>query len=180
LMKQFRDADFNIRLITTEGFCRMLMSKSCDKSIDFIARLMLLCFEKIDCSQRSLTEHDQLMHKKIKAIIEEFMGNYVRLSKSRCTEITAASIAVIHYLLKAKSNIGTCTQFKVDPSFLAINLFYFFGTVADLLKYEYNKSFAIFDFAEFKVPLSFQYQFFEYFTLSLLSKKPDTVTPDED
>ena len=55
-----------------------------------------------------------------------------------------------------------------------------FGTVADLLKYEYNRSFAIFDFAEFKIPLSFHFQFFEYFTLSLLCKKHDQITPDED
>lgn len=108
------------------------------------------------------------------------MGNYVRLSKGRCTEITAAAIAVIHYVLKAKSNANTYQQLKVDPSFLSINLFYLFGTVADLLKYEYNRSFAIFDFAEFKVPLSFQMQFFEYFTLSLLSKRPEQISPEED
>jgi hypothetical protein len=123
--------------------------------MDFIARLMLLCFEKIDNSARTLTDVDLELHKKIKLTIEQFMGNYVRLSKSRCTEITAACIAVIHYLLKAKSNVNTCMQFKIDPSFLSINLFYLFGTVADLLKYDYNRDFAIFDFAEFKVPLSF-------------------------
>jgi hypothetical protein len=118
LMRQFRDFDFNVRLISTEGFCRMLMSQSCDKPIDFIARLMLLCFEKVDTGPRQLTEQDLDIHKKIKLTIEEFMGNYVRLSKGRCTEITAAAIAVIHYLLKAKSNVNTSLQFKVDPSFL--------------------------------------------------------------
>jgi hypothetical protein len=76
--------------------------------MDFIARLMLLCFEKIDNSARTLTDVDLELHKKIKLTIEQFMGNYVRLSKSRCTEITAACIAVIHYLLKAKSNVNTC------------------------------------------------------------------------
>jgi hypothetical protein len=179
-MKQFRDADYNVRLISTEGFCRMLMSQSCDKPIDFIARLMLLCFEKVDIGHRQLTDQDSELHKKIKSTIEDFLGNYVRLSKGRCTEVTAATIAVINYLLKAKSSLNTSMQFRIDPSFLSINLFYLFGTVADLLKYEYNRSFAIFDFAEFKVPLSFQLQFFEYFTLSQLSKKQDQLTPDED
>lgn len=108
------------------------------------------------------------------------MSNYVRLSKSRCTEITAASIAVINYLLKAKATLNTVTQVKVDPGFIGINLFYLFGTVANLLKYSYNRDFAIFDFAEFKTPLSFQLQFFEYFTLSLLSHEPDSITLDMD
>lgn len=41
-MKQLRDADFNVRYLATEGFCRMLMTESTDKARDFIARLMLL------------------------------------------------------------------------------------------------------------------------------------------
>jgi hypothetical protein len=85
----------------------MLMSQSCDKPIDFIARLMLLCFEKIDGSQRHPNPNEIELHKKTKATIEEFMGNYVRLSKGRCIEITAAAIAVIHYVLKAKSSVNT-------------------------------------------------------------------------
>jgi len=118
LMKQFRDADFNVRLVSIEGFCRMLMSQSCDKPIDYIARLMLLCFEKIDESLRKLDVQEMDLHKKIRQTIEEFLGNYVRLSKGRCTEVTAAAIAVIHYLLKSKSQVGTPTQFKIDTSFL--------------------------------------------------------------
>ena len=46
LMKQLRDADLHVRYLATEGFCRMLMCESTDKGRDFIARLMLLQFEK--------------------------------------------------------------------------------------------------------------------------------------
>jgi hypothetical protein len=54
-----------------------------------------------------LTPNDLILHKKTKATIEEFMGNYVRLSKGRCIEITAAAIAVINYVLRAKSSVNT-------------------------------------------------------------------------
>lgn len=47
LMKQLRDADYNIKSLATEGFCRMLICESSDKSREFIARLILLLFEKV-------------------------------------------------------------------------------------------------------------------------------------
>jgi len=62
---------------------------------------------------------------------------------------------------------------------LQINLFYLFGIVTDLLKYDYNKDFAIFDFSESRRPTSFQLHFFEFFTLSLINRM-GTVPHDED
>lgn len=46
LMQQLRDADVNVRYIATEGFSRILMCESTDKFADYIARLLLLLFEK--------------------------------------------------------------------------------------------------------------------------------------
>jgi hypothetical protein len=48
-------------------------------------------------------------------------------------------------------------------------LFLLFGTITDLLKYDYNRDFAIFDQTESKNPISFQLQFFEFLVLSLLT-----------
>ena len=52
---------------------------------------------------------------------------------------------------------------------MSINIFYLFGIVADLLKYDYNKDFGIFDYSESKRPVSFQLLFIEFFTLQLIS-----------
>lgn len=68
---------------------------------------------------------------------------------------------------------------NIDSSFLQINLFYFFGIVTDLLKYDYNKDFAIFDFSDSRRPTSFQLHFFEFFTLSLINRM-GTVPHEED
>lgn len=46
LVLQLRDADLNVRYIATEGFARILMCESTDKFVDYIARLILLLFEK--------------------------------------------------------------------------------------------------------------------------------------
>lgn len=46
LVQQLRDADYHVRYIATEGFARMLMCESTDKFTDYIARLILLLFQK--------------------------------------------------------------------------------------------------------------------------------------
>lgn len=56
LMKQLRDADYNIKSLATEGFCRMLICESSDKSREFIARLILLLFEKVPTIPSAQTE----------------------------------------------------------------------------------------------------------------------------
>lgn len=91
-MRQLRDADFNIRLLATEGFCKILLCESTDKPMDFIARLMLLQFEKIVFKQlpqmpRETVEATEKLHTKVKLTIEQFLSQYVRLSMTRCTEV---------------------------------------------------------------------------------------------
>jgi hypothetical protein len=51
-----RDADYNVRYIATEGFCRMLMCESTDRAREFIARLILLLFEKVPLIQTAQAE----------------------------------------------------------------------------------------------------------------------------
>ena len=114
--------------------------------------------------------------KAIQGTVEQFLNHYVRLSKSRCKTIAIATTQVVSFLLKAKSERFST---HIDQSFLQINLFYLFGIVTDLLKYEYNKDFAIFDFSESRRPTSFQLHFFEFFTLSLINRM-GTVPHEED
>jgi hypothetical protein len=68
LLKQLRDVDFNVRYLATEGFSRMLMCESTDKTHDFLSRLLLLQFEKI--VSRPLTSKEVEIHTRIKLTIE--------------------------------------------------------------------------------------------------------------
>jgi len=52
LIKQLRDADRNVRYLATEGVCRILMCEAADKPRDFLARLILLQFEKYNQQTR--------------------------------------------------------------------------------------------------------------------------------
>ena len=92
------------------------------------------------------------------------MCGFVRLSKERCTEVYVSTVVVVYYLLNAKSGKVNC-----DPSFLNIHLFFLFGTLADLLKYDYNKQFGIYDMLEQKFPISYQLLLLEFFIVFALS-----------
>ena len=175
-MKQLRDVDFNVRYIATEGFSRMIMCESTDKVYDFLSRLMLLQFEKI--VSRALTSKEMEIHIRIKMTIEQLLSHFVRLSRARCVQVSIAAIQVLYYLLKAKSSSQGLERpsLPCDPNFLQVNLFYLFGTITDLLKFDYNRDFSIFDFTESKHPISFQLQFFEFLCLSLLTATPNTST----
>ena len=96
------------------------------------------------------------------------MQGFVRLSKDRCTEVYISTVFVVYYLLCAKGGKVNC-----DPSFMNINLFYLFGTLADLLKYDYNREFGIFDMLEQKTPISYQLNLFEFFCLLALNNPED-------
>jgi len=90
LVRQLRDADLNIRFIATEGFCRMLMCDSTDK-VDYIARLILLLFEKaptiINADQELLVSDSREEQGYLKNSIEQFLQHYMRLSKKRSTDV---------------------------------------------------------------------------------------------
>jgi len=77
-------------------------------------------------------------------------------------------VFVVYYLLCAKGGKVNC-----DPSFMNINLFYLFGTMADLLKYDYNREFGIFDMLEQKTPISYQLNLFEFFCFFALNNPED-------
>lgn len=98
--------------------------------------------------------------------MEQFLNHYVRLSKSRCKAIAIATTQAVSFLVKSKSEKNS----NVDSGFLQVNLFYLFGIITDLLKYDYNKDFAIFDFGDSRRPTSFQLHFFEFFTLTLVNR----------
>ena len=46
LMKVLRDSDYNVRLLATEGFCKLLICERMQNPWDFIARLIMLYFER--------------------------------------------------------------------------------------------------------------------------------------
>jgi len=171
LMKQLRDADFHVRYLATEGFCRMLMCESTDKGRDFLARLMLLQFEKSSLrndSKGNVKGKDDNDCGQARICIDQFMQGFVRLSKDRCTEVYISTVFVVYYLLCAKGGKVSC-----DPCFMNINLFYLFGTMADLLKYDYNREFGIFDMLEQKHPISYQLLLFEFFCFFALNHPED-------
>ncbi len=46
LMRLLRDTDYNVRLLATEGFCKLLICERMQNPWDFIARLIMLYFER--------------------------------------------------------------------------------------------------------------------------------------
>lgn len=103
LVLQLRDADFNVRYIATEGFARMLMCESTDKFTDYIARLILLLFQK---QPNILDQQAETLKGHIKNTIEEFLQHYVRLSKQRSDEVFIATVMVLAFLLKNNCEPG--------------------------------------------------------------------------
>ena len=46
MMRQLRDMDYNVRYLSTEGFCKLLMCERINNAQDYISRLVLLKFDK--------------------------------------------------------------------------------------------------------------------------------------
>lgn len=107
-MRQLRDADANVRYVATEGFCRLLMCEATDKFTDYIARLILLLFEKqpITLTQHQETLMSQSTHDPglIRHTIEQFLKHYVRLSKQRSSDVYCSTLMVIQYLLSQQAD----------------------------------------------------------------------------
>jgi len=165
LLQLLRDKDLEIRHLATEGFCRLLFCERLSNPQEYIARLILLRFEN------SKQEGEQQSGiRKIKKCLDDFFAHFVRLSKDRCLELFLGALFILFYLTK-----GVATK-QIDPQWANINEFYLFGSLAEVLKYKYNKSFSIFDFQDHR--LSFHYSFFKFFSYILLSKDVDQVDKD--
>lgn len=66
LMKLLRDSDFNVRLLATEGFCKLLICERMQNPWDFIARLILLYFERSKVDIHDLNQKQQHLLGKIR------------------------------------------------------------------------------------------------------------------
>lgn len=138
-MKMLRDSDFNVRLLATEGFCKLLICERIQSPWDFIARLILLNFEKV--KNEELNPRQAGLAIKIKKTIEEFFSHFPRLALTRCNELFEAILVAVYYLVKSRA------LNQSDPQWDEINIFYLFGTMSHMLEYKFNKQFAIFDLA---------------------------------
>ncbi|CDW85365.1 at hook motif family protein [Stylonychia lemnae] len=163
LMRLLRDSDYNIRLLATEGFCRLLICERMQNPWDFIARLILLYFERQKGETDDLSSHQQSLLVKIKKSIEDFFTHFPRLGYDRCIELFEATLLAIYYLIKSR------TINNSDPQWDKINIYYLFGKLSLMLQYKENKQFSIFDLAQ--KGISFQYQFIKFFSYLILTKK---------
>ena len=102
-MRLLRDSDFNIRLLATEGFCKLLICERMQNPWDFIARLILLYFERPKDECRDLNQKQLHFLSKIKKTIEEFFTYFPRLANDRCIELFEATILSIYYLIKTRA-----------------------------------------------------------------------------
>jgi hypothetical protein len=57
---------------------------------------------------------------------------------------------VLHYLLSARGS-----KLKTEPQFKSINLLLVLGWMADLLKYDYNREYAVFNMQTELQPISY-------------------------
>lgn len=48
MLSALRDYDLNIRLVSTEGICKLLVNNKIDEPINFMARLILLRFDTME------------------------------------------------------------------------------------------------------------------------------------
>ncbi len=129
-MRLLRDSDYNVRLLATEGFCKLLICERMQNPWDFIARLILLYFERSKTDTSDLNQRQMHLLTKIKKTIEEFFTYFPRLANDRCIELFEATILAIHYLIKSRA-LGTS-----DPQWDKINVFYLFGTMSSMLAYK--------------------------------------------
>lgn len=167
LMRLLRDSDYNVRLLATEGFCKLLICERMQNPWDFIARLIMLYFEKPKTEMAELSDKQKALFEKIKSTIEEFFTYFPRLASDRCVELFEATILAIYYLIKSRALQSS------DPQWDKINIFYLFGTLSNMLEYKQNKQYAIFDLAQSGI--SFQYQFLRTFSYFILSDAVPSV-----
>lgn len=140
-MRLLRDSDYNVRLLATEGFCKLLICERMQNSWDFIARLILLYFEKSKNELSDLNEKQKVLLLKIKQTIDEFFTYFPRLANERCIELFEATVLAIYYLIKSRALNHS------DQQWDKINVFYLFGSLSNMLEYKQNKQYAIFDLA---------------------------------
>jgi hypothetical protein len=103
LMRLLRDSDYNVRLLATEGFCKLLICERMQNPWDFIARLIMLYFERSKAENTDLNQRQAHLLVKIKKTIEEFFTYFPRLANDRCIELFEATILAIYYLIKSRS-----------------------------------------------------------------------------
>lgn len=130
LMRLLRDSDYNVRLLATEGFCKLLICERMQNPWDFIARLIMLYFEKPKTEMSELSDKQKALFEKIKSTIEEFFTYFPRLASDRCVELFEATILAIYYLIKSRALQSS------DPQWDKINIFYLFGTLSNMLEYK--------------------------------------------
>ncbi len=132
----------------------MLMCDSTDK-VDYIARLILLLFEKaptiINADQELLVSDSREEQGYLKNSIEQFLQHYMRLSKKRSTDVFQCTLMAITYMLKNQAN-GK-----------GINAFYVLGVMADSLSLQNLEPNAIYSMSDEEKPISFNLMFFEFF-----------------
>lgn len=152
---------------------------------DYIARLILLKYERpqsfdvpigIRPNSKEYNEIQKAMKEKqqvsmfIKKTLDDFFTHYVRLSIGRCRETCLATLQAVYYIIKGKATK------QIDPHFALINHFYMFGSMADILKYQHNRDYAIFDMK--KNNISFMQKFFQFFAQILMFE--DLSDPETD
>ena len=129
-MRLLRDTDYNVRLLATEGFCKLLICERMQNPWDFIARLIMLYFERSKTDTNDLNQRQSHLLVKIKKTIEEFFTYYPRLANDRCIELFEATILAIYYLIKSRALNNS------DPQWDKINIFYLYGTLSNMLTYK--------------------------------------------
>src|SRR5688572_16252163 len=98
-MRLLRDIDFYVRHVATEGFCKLLICERILNPWDFIARLMLLYFEKAPAATNEGKDKEtEQLRRAIKKNLDDFFSQFVRLSIHRCIELFGATMEVIYYL----------------------------------------------------------------------------------
>jgi hypothetical protein len=73
-MRLLRDIDYKVRHIVTEGFCKILTCERIHNPWDFIARLMLLYFEKGPSSAEGKDKEVEQMRRSIKKTLDDFFS----------------------------------------------------------------------------------------------------------
>jgi hypothetical protein len=117
------------------------MCDSTDKFTDYIARLILLLFEKnpVVNSEKDLKliDSNKADQGYIKNTIEQFLQHYVRLSKQRSTDVYCSTVLVATYLLGFRNPQSLQSISLSEPGFQQINIFYMLGSMAEMLSLTY-------------------------------------------
>jgi hypothetical protein len=130
----------------------MLMCDSTDKYTDYIARLVLLLFEKnpavMSEKDQKLIDSNKADQGYIKNTIEQFLQHYVRLSKQRSTDVYCSTVLVTTYLLGFRNPQSLQSISLSEPGFQQINIFYMLGSMAEMLSLPYLDSQGIYNMGE--------------------------------